>query len=129
MLYGRIVRPSALEAKLVSSDTKAAEAMPGVVVVRDGDFIGVAAPDRETAIRAEKAIAVHWQAPGQPGNDELFAYLKKNAAAVARASGRDQSPTAWQPRRRNSRKRTTSPTSLTRHSSHALLSPSGTTAS
>ena len=81
MLYGRIVRPSALEAKLVSSDTKAAEAMPGVVVVRDGDFIGVVAPDRATAIRAEKAIAVHWQAPGQPGNDELFAYLKKNAEA------------------------------------------------
>ena len=80
MLYGRIVRPSALEAKLVSSDTKAAQAMPGVVVVRDGDFIGLVAPDRETALRAEKAIAVHWQAPGQPGNDELFAYLKKNAA-------------------------------------------------
>jgi len=81
MLYGRIVRPSALEAKLVSSDTKAAEAIPGVVVVRDGDFIGVVAPDRATAIRAEKAIAVHWQAPGQPGNDELFTYLKKNAEA------------------------------------------------
>ncbi len=81
MLYGRVVRPSALEAKLVSSDTKAAEAIPGVVVVRDGDFIGIAAPDRATAIRAEKAIAVHWQAPGQPGNDELFGYLKQNAAA------------------------------------------------
>lgn len=81
MLYGRIVRPSALDAKLVSSDTKAAEAMPGVKVVRDGDFIGVVALDRETALRAEKAIAVHWQAPGQPGNDELFAYLKKNAEA------------------------------------------------
>jgi CO/xanthine dehydrogenase Mo-binding subunit len=81
MVYGRIVRPSALEAKLVSSDTKAAEAMAGVTVVRDGDFIGVTAPDRETAIRAEKAIAVHWQAPGQPGNEELFDYLKKNAAA------------------------------------------------
>src|SRR6185436_7329792 len=72
MLYGRVVRPSALEAKLVSSDTKAAEAIPGVVVVHDGDFIGVAAPDRQTAIRAEKAIAVHWQAPGQLGNAELF---------------------------------------------------------
>ena len=81
MLYGRVVRPSALEAKLVSTDTKAAQAIPGVVVVRDGDFIGVVAPDRQTAIRAEKAIAVHWQAPGQPGNDELFDYLKKNAAA------------------------------------------------
>ena len=81
ILYGRIVRPSALEAKLISSDTKAAEAMPGVTIVRDGDFLGVTAPDRETALRAEKAIAVHWQAPGQPGNNELFDYLKKNAAA------------------------------------------------
>lgn len=81
MLYGRIVRPSAMEATLVSSDTKAAEAMPGVVVVHEGDFIGVAAPDRQTAIRAEKAIAVHWQAPGQPGNEELFDHLKKTAAA------------------------------------------------
>jgi len=81
MVYGRIVRPSALEAKLVSSDAKAAEAMPGVKVVQDGDFIGVTAPDRETALRAERAIAVHWQAPGQPGNEELFDYLKKNAVA------------------------------------------------
>jgi len=81
MMYGRVVRPSALEAKLISSDTKAAEAMPGVIVVRDGDFIGLVAADRETAIRAEKAVAVHWQAPGQPGNEELFEYLKKNAAA------------------------------------------------
>ena len=80
MLYGRIVRPTALESTLVSSDTKAAEAMPGVIVVRDGDFIGIAAPDRQTAIRAEKAVAVHWKAPGQPGDDELFDYLKKNAS-------------------------------------------------
>jgi isoquinoline 1-oxidoreductase len=87
MLYGRVVRPSALEAKLVTSDTKAAEAMPGVKVVRDGDFIGIVAPDRQTAILAEKAIAVHWQAPGQPGNDDLFDYLKKNAAGN-RTTGR-----------------------------------------
>jgi isoquinoline 1-oxidoreductase len=81
MLFGRVVRPSALNATLLSSDTKAAEAISGVVVVRDGDFIGVAAPDQQTAIRAEKAIAVHWKAPGQPGAEELFDYLKKNAAS------------------------------------------------
>jgi isoquinoline 1-oxidoreductase len=45
------------------------------------------APDRLTAIQAEKAIAVHWQAPGQPGNAELFEYLKKNAAGN-RTTGR-----------------------------------------
>src|SRR6185503_13260003 len=39
MLYGRVVRPSALNASLESSDTKPAEAMQGVVVVRDGDFM------------------------------------------------------------------------------------------
>ena len=79
MLFGKVVRPSAMNASLVSSDTKTAEAMPGVTVVRDGDFIGVVAPDQQTALRAEKAIAVHWKAPGQPGMAELFDHLKKNA--------------------------------------------------
>ena len=79
MLIGKVVRPSALNASLESSDTKVAEAMPGVTVVRDGDFIGVVAPDQQTALRAEKSIAVHWKAPGQPGAEELFDYLKKTA--------------------------------------------------
>jgi len=80
MLHGRIVRPSAFDATLISVDTKAAEAIPGVTVVRDGDFIGIAAPDVQTAVRAEKLIAINWKAPGQPGNAELFEYLKKNAS-------------------------------------------------
>jgi CO/xanthine dehydrogenase Mo-binding subunit len=79
MLFGKVVRPSALNASLVSSDAKAAEAIPGVTVVRDGDFIGIVAPDQQTALRAEKSIGVHWKAPGQPGTEELFDYLKKNA--------------------------------------------------
>jgi nicotinate dehydrogenase subunit B len=77
MLFGKIVRPSAFNATLVSSDTKAAEAMPGVTVVRDGNFIGVAAPDPATASRAANAIAVDWKAPGQPSNAELFDLLRK----------------------------------------------------
>ena len=80
MLHGRVVRASALNSTLVSSDTKAAEGMPGVVVVRDGDFIGVTAPDHQTAVRAEKSIAVHWKAPGQTGMEELFDHLKKTAS-------------------------------------------------
>src|SRR6266498_1035640 len=58
MLYGKVVRPSAFNATLVFSDTKAAEAMPGVTVVRDGNFIGVAAADQPTAAKAADAIAV-----------------------------------------------------------------------
>jgi nicotinate dehydrogenase subunit B len=77
MLFGKVVRPAAFNASLLAVDTKAAEAMPGVTVVRDGNFIGVAAPDQQTVASAEKAIAVHWKAPGQPSNAELFEVLRK----------------------------------------------------
>jgi len=80
MMYGRVVRPAGFNATLVSADTKAAEAMPGVTVVRDGNFIGVAAPNQLTATRAANAIAVDWKAPGQPSNAELFDLLRKPSA-------------------------------------------------
>jgi nicotinate dehydrogenase subunit B len=80
MLYGKVVRPAGFNATLVSTDTKAAEAMPGVTVVRDGNFIGVAAPNQLTATRAANAIAVDWKAPGQPSNAELFDLLRKPSA-------------------------------------------------
>src|SRR2546425_5543789 len=37
LMYGRVVRPAGFNATLVSADTKAAEAMPGLAVVRDGN--------------------------------------------------------------------------------------------
>lgn len=77
MLYGKIVRPSAFEATLVSVDTSAAEAMPGVKVVRDGNF-GVAAPSEELAARAAAAIKAEWKSDPQPSSREIFDYLKKN---------------------------------------------------
>jgi isoquinoline 1-oxidoreductase len=87
MLFGRVIRPAALNSTLVSADTKAAEVISGVTVVRDGDFIGIAAPDPETLKRAEKAIAVHWKAPGQPGAAELFELLKRESSP-SRGGGR-----------------------------------------
>ncbi len=85
MFYGKVVRPSAFNATLVFSDSKAAEAMPGVTVVRDGNFIGVAAPDQQTAAKAANAIAVDWKAPGQPSNAQLFDLLRK--PSVERGGG------------------------------------------
>lgn len=79
MLYGKVVRPATFNATLVSSDTKAAEALPGVKVVTDGNFIGVAAPDQQTATKAANAIAVDWKSPGQPANAELFTLLRQPA--------------------------------------------------
>jgi len=79
MLYGKVVRPSAFNASLVSADTKAAEAIAGVKLVTDGNFIGVVASDQQTASKAAGAIAVDWKAPGQPSNAELFEVLRKPA--------------------------------------------------
>ena len=80
MLYGKVVRPTAFNATLVSADTKQAQQIPGVTVVRDGDFLGVAAPTLELAARAAALIHAEWKAAAQISNKELFDYLKSNPA-------------------------------------------------
>jgi nicotinate dehydrogenase subunit B len=87
MLYGKVVRPTTLNATLRSANTKAAEAIPGVTVVVDGNFIGVAAPDPQTATKAASIIAAAWQSTGQPSNAELFNLLRKPAPAQERRGG------------------------------------------
>ncbi|HEY7575470.1 MAG TPA: molybdopterin cofactor-binding domain-containing protein, partial [Thermoanaerobaculia bacterium] len=80
MLYGKILRPAGFRATLASLDAAKAEAMPGVKVVRDGDFVGVAAPDPAAARRALSALEARWsESPGQPSDREIFEFLKKNA--------------------------------------------------
>ena len=78
MFYGKIVRPASFGATLVSVDSKEAEQIPGVTVVHDGDFIGVAASSPETASRAASAIRAEWKSQAQISQKELFGYLKKN---------------------------------------------------
>lgn len=79
MLHGKIVRPDAFHAKLISCDTAQAEKIPGVSVVRDGDFIGVAATDVITAGRAAQSVRTQWDAPSQISDRELFDHLRKTA--------------------------------------------------
>jgi nicotinate dehydrogenase subunit B len=78
MLYGKVVRPSAFNATLVSADTKEAEALDGVTIVKDGNFIGVAAPDATMAAQAARLIKADWQAAAQPSSRALFDYLKNH---------------------------------------------------
>jgi isoquinoline 1-oxidoreductase len=87
MMFGAVLRPDGFNATLVSLDTSAAEKLPGVKVVRDGDFIGLVAPDAFTAENAVSAIHAKWNVPSQPSNQGLFAYLKNNPE-----SGRDDGP-------------------------------------
>ena len=70
MVFGRVVRPPSAGARLVSFDDAAVRAMPGIVaIVRDGDFLAVAAEREEQAIGARAALkrsAVWKETPSLP---------------------------------------------------------------
>ena len=78
MWHGKVLRPPAFGATLVSLDSREAE-RTGATVVHDGNFVGVAAPSIETATAAVAAIRAEWKSEPQISNKELFEYLKKNA--------------------------------------------------
>jgi nicotinate dehydrogenase subunit B len=77
MLYGKVLRPPSFEATLLSVDTKQAEEM-GAVVVRDGNFAGVAAASAQLASAAVAAIHAEWKSEPQPSGKNLFDYLRNN---------------------------------------------------
>jgi len=77
--HGAVLRPPAPGSVLRSVDTAPAEAMPGVTVIRDGEFIGVTAGDPGTARRAVAAIKASWDRP-PPGPSDLEAYLRAHPA-------------------------------------------------
>ena len=79
MLYGKVLRPPSFGATLAFCDDSAAKAMSGVVVVRDGDFVGVAAPSAHEAQKGLDAIRAQWKEVPQVSSKELFSYLKSSA--------------------------------------------------
>ena len=82
MLYGKVLRPPSYGAKLVEADLTKAKNIAGVIVVKDGDFVGVAAPDMDTARKALLAIDAKWdEKKDQPSNENIFEYLVKNTSS------------------------------------------------
>jgi nicotinate dehydrogenase subunit B len=79
MLYGKILRPPSFGATLISYDDSAAKALKDVVLVRDGDFVGVAAPTVAAAEGALAQLHVKWNEVPQISDREIYSYLKKNA--------------------------------------------------
>lgn len=82
MLYGKVCYPPVFHAKLTALDATKAEAIPGVIVLRDGDFVGVAAPDEPTAERALQALRPEWGPPEkQPPSSgpDLGPYLERHS--------------------------------------------------
>jgi isoquinoline 1-oxidoreductase beta subunit len=62
MVYGSILRPSHVGAKLKSVDSTKAESMPGVLkVVKEEDFVGVVATSFIEAENAKLALIPNWE--------------------------------------------------------------------
>jgi nicotinate dehydrogenase subunit B len=79
MLYGKVLRAPSYGSKLIDADLATAKNIPGVIVVKDGDFIGVAAPDVKTATKALQSINAKWEEKKEhPSNSNIFDYLLKN---------------------------------------------------
>ena len=76
MLHGRVLRSPAHGATIRSVGVSGAKAIPGVTVVHEGSFVGVAAPDTAVASRALKAIEVAWDRESGPAEAELADYLR-----------------------------------------------------
>lgn len=86
MMVGKIIRPPVYGAEIVSVDAAPARAVPGTVVVHDGNFVGVAAPSEELARQAAGLVKVEWRSPeSHPSQRDLIRLLKAGAAAGRRA--------------------------------------------
>ena len=90
MLYGKILRPPSYGATLTSIDLSRAKAMKDVVVVRDEQFVGCAAPSSFRAAQALEAVAktASWKTVSHPSSKEIFSYLKKHARLGGRSRPR-----------------------------------------
>ena len=80
MLHGKILRPPAFGATLVSIDLAAVRSLAGVAVMRDGSLVGCAAPTSLEAQRAVEALAktAKWEAkPQQVSSKDLFPHCAR----------------------------------------------------
>lgn len=87
MLYGKVLRPPAFHATLKSLDATAANAMPGVTMVHEGDFVGIAAPSQHEAVRALAALKAEWEKTSQPSSETLYDLLRPGTAKAIEAQG------------------------------------------
>ena len=111
MLHGRVVRPPAIGAKLVSVDEASIRGIPGVSVVRVESFLGVVAQDEWAAVRAARELKATWSEwHGLAGSDNLAVQVrgaalerdqvitaKGDPSPVQPSTGKVLSATYWWP--------------------------------
>jgi nicotinate dehydrogenase subunit B len=87
MLHGRVVRPPAIGAKLISVSEDSIRGIPDVRIVRRNDFLGVVAQREEDAIKASRALKAEWsQAATLPEFDTIYEHLPKRNVIDTRNS-------------------------------------------
>lgn len=79
MIHAAVVRSPTHKATLLSVDTRAAERVPGVRVLRDGDLVAMAAGDMATARRAAALVEARWQDEPMPAQADWPALFRKTA--------------------------------------------------
>ena len=81
LLYGRVVRPPPPQRALVHFEDTRARGLPGVLVVRDGNFVGVVAEREEMAVRAVDCLNedCRWADAMVPPFDAAGVWLKTHA--------------------------------------------------
>ncbi|HEY2942151.1 MAG TPA: molybdopterin cofactor-binding domain-containing protein [Vicinamibacteria bacterium] len=85
--HGRVVRPPAIGATLVSLDTSGVDPKRASVV-HDGDFVGVSAPTAAEASLAAGRLKAQWKTSPQPSDGQIFEYLKKTPPETRDGDGR-----------------------------------------
>jgi isoquinoline 1-oxidoreductase subunit beta len=88
-LYGKVLRAPSYGATLESVDLAPARAMQDVVVLREGQFVGCAAPSTYRATQALEAVArtAVWKTVDQVSSQDVFAHLKQHARTGGRSRG------------------------------------------
>jgi nicotinate dehydrogenase subunit B len=79
MLHGRVVRPPALGATVLSVDENSARSLPGVVkVVVRKNFVGVVAEKQWQAEQAARQLKLNWSAPVTlPALQTFYDYMRR----------------------------------------------------
>jgi isoquinoline 1-oxidoreductase len=78
MLEGRQLAPPVAGARLAFVDLTVVGGQPDVTVVRDGDFVAVAAPDVVAADRAIEAIRADWDVDTTVSSPDLIEFLRSH---------------------------------------------------
>jgi nicotinate dehydrogenase subunit B len=83
MYHGRVVRPPALGATIVSVDESSVARIPGIIkVVRQENFLGVVASSEWAAIIGAQQLSVRWtEWLGLPDQAQLWEYVRHTAIA------------------------------------------------